>query len=509
MSKTKFKPTDEQLNCLDIFSTGAPMKIVAGAGTGKSSTLGLLGESTARRGLYLVFDKGGQLAAVDRMPKNVEPRTAHSVARRAVVGNSDFATKLTRLTAKITAAGVGLDRPLDIGFVDIPVHTVAYYLMDWVDRFSASADSKIGIGTAPLEPIVQWLTTEDSGLPSKEAVLSVQQMLLPMVNKLWAQMTDFKSDFPATHDTYLKLWSMSNPMLDKYDFIMYDEAQDANPAILSVITQQPIQQIYVGDPNQQIYSWRGAINAMETIVTDETANLSQSFRFGRGIAEQANLALDLCQSPFRIKGAGSGDPTHGSAILCRTNSGVISVMDRYKDLSKVHIAGGTKNITKLLDAMSELRSKGSTHHPDLVNFQSWADFVAYTKEQKSDLTNILKITNGGSAIEKTKAMLSSTSQEGKSADVTLSTAHKSKGLEWSHVELHDDFKVPDEKGWSSEEARLLYVAVTRPMKTLRLPEKIAMALINGNQEAPGMLNGEDEVVPMRNRAEKELCAFPG
>lgn len=57
---------------------------------------------------------------------------------------------------------------------------------------------------------------------------------------------------------------------------------------------------------------------------------------------------------------------------------------------------------------------------------------------------------------------------GEAVDVTISTAHKSKGLEWSKVKIGDDFKGPklnEETGEvdmpSDEELRLGYVAVTR------------------------------------------------
>jgi hypothetical protein len=42
---------------------------------------------------------------------------------------------------------------------------------------------------------------------------------------------------------------------------------------------QQCQVIYVGDPYQQIYEWRGAVNAMEHIRAPECA-LTESFRFG-------------------------------------------------------------------------------------------------------------------------------------------------------------------------------------------------------------------------------------
>ncbi|ELQ9312324.1 ATP-binding domain-containing protein, partial [Serratia marcescens] len=56
------------------------------------------------------------------------------------------------------------------------------------------------------------------------------------------------------------------------------------------------------------------------------------------------------------------------------------------------------------------------------------------------------------------------------AQVTVSTAHRSKGLEWPVVVLNEDFAditdplLPDDE--RTDETNLLYVAVTRTRKTL-------------------------------------------
>jgi len=61
------------------------------------------------------------------------------------------------------------------------------------------------------------------------------------------------------------------------------------------------------------------------------------------------------------------------------------------------------------------------------------------------------------------------SRKSKSA-VTLSTVHQSKGLEFNSVFVvgAQDRKMPHEKGDLAEEARIWYVAITRPKKRLRI-----------------------------------------
>ena len=70
----------------------------------------------------------------------------------------------------------------------------------------------------------------------------------------------------------------------------------------------------------------------------------------------------------------------------------------------------------------------------------------------------------------------------KDADCIITSAHKSKGLEWDFVQIENDFidllKIMDDhKGCPfevpREELNLLYVALTRAKKKMELPEQYA------------------------------------
>ena len=63
------------------------------------------------------------------------------------------------------------------------------------------------------------------------------------------------------------------------------------------------------------------------------------------------------------------------------------------------------------------------------------------------------------------------------ADITFTTAHKSKGREWSQVYIAEDFKNPDKSGKLPEQERnLLYVAATRATDKLFVNDSIMMLL---------------------------------
>ena len=70
------------------------------------------------------------------------------------------------------------------------------------------------------------------------------------------------------------------------------KGQDMNPTVLDIFRKQNVNKIIVGDPNQQIYTFRRAINALGSIEATHTYHLTQSFRFGPAIGLVANTCLE-------------------------------------------------------------------------------------------------------------------------------------------------------------------------------------------------------------------------
>jgi superfamily I DNA/RNA helicase len=83
---------------------------------------------------------------------------------------------------------------------------------------------------------------------------------------------------------------------------MFDEAQDAAPVIRAIIQQQKVQTIAVGDENQAIYGFTGAINALDAFDAPHVLKLTKSFRFGQAIADTANRLLAKLDTDMRIVG---------------------------------------------------------------------------------------------------------------------------------------------------------------------------------------------------------------
>jgi hypothetical protein len=161
-----------------------------------------------------------------------------------------------------------------------------------------------------------------------------------------------KGEIAVTHDFYLKKFQQSKPVLP-YSHILFDEGQDASPAMLDVFLQQPAVKVIVGDMHQQIYGWRYAINSLQQ-VDFPVYNLTHSFRFDDEIALIANKILawkkHLKQQPLvKITGAGiTSEKIILRAALARTNlSLLVNAISQWQhgDIKRIYFEGNINSYT--------------------------------------------------------------------------------------------------------------------------------------------------------------------
>jgi superfamily I DNA/RNA helicase len=90
---------------------------------------------------------------------------------------------------------------------------------------------------------------------------------------------------------------MKGVLDEKYARIFVDEAQDFDPIMLDILlndTSSP--KVFVGDPRQQIYEWRGTINAFERLPSDTLVlEFYKTFRIGE---PAASTIAKLTQTPM-------------------------------------------------------------------------------------------------------------------------------------------------------------------------------------------------------------------
>ena len=464
-------PTDEQKKIIAAAKSGRDLAIQALAGTGKTTTLKLLAEALPnKKGTYIAFNKSIVEEAGSKFPENVRCRTAHSLAYSTVGFKfKDRINDSKRVTMHQLAAW--LDAP-KFAFKHDKINAVlgpdqiASLVLKSVANFCKSTDSSIEEKHIEIPFYL--------GLDKKKAK-EFSKILIPLVSKSWSDLNQEEGYLKFTHDYYLKMWQLSSPVI-KGDFILFDEAQDADPVMLDVIEKQKHAQIiFCGDQYQAIYEWRGAKNALNKVSVEETLWLTQSFRFGQAIADEANDILGFLNAPVAVTGfkkvrSKIEKITNPQAILCRTNAGVIQqVMFELQKGRKVAVIGRTEELINFAEACGQLQKGNRTNHPELAPFESWAEVKEYAEEYPDEAQEIKTMVDlvGKFGVQNLVDALRQVVSEATS-DVVVSTAHRAKGREWKTVKLAGDFLHPQDM--DEEDLRLAYVSVTRAITTLDMSE---------------------------------------
>ncbi|MFI1415634.1 UvrD-helicase domain-containing protein [Streptomyces sp. NPDC020707] len=470
-------PTDEQVHAADAFRGGHHLVLQAGAGTGKTSTLGLLAAGTPRRGRYLAFNKDIARDAATRFPRTVLCKTAHATAYAALGHRYTSRLGSPRQPAWKTGQALGITRPVRIGDHEISSRTLSHTVLRTVSRYCHSADRTLARHHVP--PL--------RGLNTAGAHTELAQQVLPFARKAWNDLQNPEQGVVRfEHDHYLKMWALTEPRIEA-DFLLLDEAQDTNPVLEKVFTAQRAhaQLVMVGDSAQAIYGWRGARDVM-TGFDAIPLTLTRSFRFGPLLAEEANRWLTLAEAPIRLTGTEAiatevGPMQRPDAVLCRTNIGAMTeVMQLLAAGRRVALTRGGSQLASLALAARALKNGRRTSHPELVLFPSWGELQDYAAHDPAgrDLQAFVDLvdTHGPDAILTAVDQLTDEAH----ADVTVSTAHTAKGREWPTVRIGNDFPPPkdtdqlDSQGRpvpepvSDTDARLAYVAVTRARHHLDL-----------------------------------------
>lgn len=481
------KLTGEQLAVCD--SDARIIKVTAGAGTGKTSTLKAFAEANRdERILYVAFNKSIQLEAASKFPSNTTAKTAHSIAYGQC--GREYGNVPNKLQGDIKPFHI--QRFITRSTNDIPQSAHNLYggrVIETVKNFLVSADTSLGlkhvsIGSAPVET---------KHFNEKQIAADAEQ--------IWKLMQDLKSEVPMLHDGYLKLYQLSGRRLP-YGIILFDEAQDTNPVTQAIVDAQNARKVYVGDRHQAIYGFRGATNAMESIQADEHHYLTGSFRFGKAVAEVANMLLAAKGDKMRLRGLGPESRVRqvsaeeGYAFISRGNSALFNrAVQALTDGQPFSFVGEMKGyrFDQILDVYN-LSAGNQVKDPFIRSFAGFDELVEYAeaindREIKARCKLVNKYLNDiPRLIEQieNKALPPVVSGSESSTSVkriVLTTGHKSKGLEFPNVQLAGDFvELIDEDGKvfdigdandeDIEEVNIQYVAATRAQNALQLCESL-------------------------------------
>lgn len=466
--------SDEQHRIIGVASLGSSLAARAFAGAAKTSTCVEVAK-VCPDALYLAFNRAAADDAQRRFPMTTKVKIAHALAfasegryfrARLVTSLLDLRRGYAPLMQSEIARCFGVTTPQDAA-------TIAHVAFDTVHAFLASADQRV----SPLRHVAEG--PHDAELVAEIATSIVNAML------------DRNGTLPVTHDTYLKAFQLSRPMV-RAKTIIFDEAQDASEAMLDIVLRQAAQQVFVGDQWQAIYAWRGAVNAFSHLAHLDAFPLSRCWRFGPEVAAVANALLGALGETTPLIGAGayntvvrytdampSDPPVAGTrALLGRSTLGVFGLaLGAAQEGARLAFIGGHERILGWFRAAYELATVGHTRHPAFATFRSYRDLKVFSafaagaqyapsvravETYKDDLPY---------CIDEIRARL----VPEKDADTLASTIHQYKGREAPTVVLADDvgifasFKSVNRQLFAQflpEEANIAYVGITRAQEFL-------------------------------------------
>lgn len=483
--RPKIQHSDEQMAVIEC--NDKLIVVDAFAGCAKTTTaIGYAAHRPTERMLYLCLNKANAEEAKSRFGANVTSATTHSVAWTAMKPDRDRIAKSWKPIVLMDQ--MRLNSPRE-----------AMFTMRILADFMNSADTEISEKHAEQVAYERDLTSAEINMGVALASLA------------WKRMNDPTDKLQMPHDAYLKMFALRAPQLN-YGTIIFDEAQDANPVTLQIVNGQRASKILcIGDRHQSIYQFRGSVNAMEKLSVGATRmNLTQTWRFGPGIANLANTILgELKGEKAKIKGMGADAPWNDKQVttLSRTNAELFRIASEVRG-EGVHWVGGSKNyrLDLVMDAYHLFIRERSLIQDDIMRrkFASWAEYSQYGEDAGDGEARVLvkvieEFTNGIPQL--VDDIRKNEVEHSKDADITLTTGHRSKGLEYDFVRISNDFEVLEEAenilanhpeaDFPEQDINLLYVMLTRARKAVALNDETIAWLNNlpkhrSDREAAGM-----------------------
>lgn len=468
-SVTTFTPVQSRV----VHYKGKALVVKSRAGTGKTTMLrGYAEANLTIPMLYICYNKSISEEAQKKFPSNVTCRTMHAIA---------YARKGVLYKHKLT----GNLRLTDVkNFLNIHCWETTKQVINTLNNYLSSASTHIGVEhTASSTP------------------KHTRPALCELATKLWNACIDPAHEMQITHDMYLKLYCLEPADLHRwFAVILFDEAQDSNPVVSDYLYRQQCSHIVVGDEHQQLYRWRGANNSMADFIKTKDADVivvDTSFRFGATIAKVASTLLAYKSKITKgelscVYGNESINDTVSDLMpralqrerytkLHRTVAGTIKTALENIDRRLYWVGGiGAYNLQELLDVYyfsvnQTTKIKRTKLKSDYKNYAEYK--LAAKSTEDLEMSRIVRMIDehGASLERKIKLLQANAVTTEDRAELVISTAHRSKGLEWPVVELADDF--PDlldnkknrfDLEGLADELNLLYVACTRAIRHLTL-----------------------------------------
>ena len=409
------------------FEPNEILAIKSVAGSGKTTTLLELSKiHNTKKILYLAFNKAliTDIGAKIKKQgiKNLHPQTFHSLARGAFISVKKREPDITELKPQTIHNTIPW-------FKGKPFAIRKYYVELYM-KFCGN-------------PYIKTTQEYSDKIIGKDT---------PLLNSLWSKTM---LNQLLTFESLLKLCLINRWLKEyidaTYDMIMIDETQDFDIMMLNMLlADTTIPKIFVGDPKQSIYQWRGCINGFNHLPpTALIVEFYSTFRIG-------DPACEIIRTKF--KDCWMISKSNHNTVLTDDIESIKDEKYTYLCRSWQHLLGlaqTTKDIW--ICNYEEQCDKMRKLHTVLSTFGGNIDDEEFSDDLPKFLRSITK-----DALEKIISTIEENITSKAEAKVKFYTIHAYKGLEDDNVRIADD---NDDIG-HEEGDNLYYVALTRGMKNI-------------------------------------------
>jgi len=496
---TEFTPTQEQQAIVEAAAhSPASLMVKAFAGCAKTSTLKLLAPGLPTRSVIcLAFNKKIALDLTATMPEGFTCATLNSVGHKAfasAVGRR-LIVDSQKVSKLVTEWSKKLGRVSDVEWAAVRNLVVKAKSAGLVpSRFPEARRSLIPDTTEGWEEIGDSIG------------VTATQDLIQAARDILSKSIDLARSGTIDYDDQIYMSALFFGLYPKFHTVIGDEVQDwslLNHLQVKKMTGERL--IVVGDPLQSIYAFRGADSAsMEKIrrLRPEWIDLplTTTFRCPRVIVQRQQRhapgfnAAESAPEGQVLNWQGSeggwslGDGQLPDAILCRNNAPLIGLA--FKLLRKrvgINVLGRDfgKSIVGLLKKLCgeegsrpsieclEVVTQAMEKEIRLARAAGKDEKISQISDRHESLIAVLEETDSlGSARRWLEELFDRPGQ------ITLSSIHKAKGLEWNTVLHLDPWRLPSKYARLAandgndvpleQELNLQYVCETRAKQTLIL-----------------------------------------
>lgn len=276
----------------------------------------------------------------------------------------------------------------------------------------------------------------------------------------------------------------------QYNVVMVDEIQDLSPLqyqLIKMLKTPRGRLVGVGDEKQAIYGFQGSnldtLNAIKNAPNTVTLPLSITYRCARDIVDEACKVFPdgIVAAPGAVKGfVGDGtfkDAQEGDFILCRNNAPLVDAfITLLRQGKKCTILGKEfgDELVSLIDSVEDVWELEQVLENMISKLQK-KGVKSPTKCEAYDKLNekvnvLLSLYEYFGDLETVRSRIYDIFVENASRGITLSTIHKSKGLEADRIFFLQPELLPSKYATTElalyAEKCLQFVAITRARKSL-------------------------------------------